>query len=142
MLRFQRGLDVDYVNDSARRRPLLAGPREYRAGVESERGQLLFPTRGPLFRSSPVADPIDHVPGWLVVLVIRPLVAIIVVGVAGAEIIDAVVIEIGNHHQRAAASRPTKAPCSFNRQYRRPERSEEHTSELQSLRHLVCRLLL
>src|SRR5262245_64400721 len=24
----------------------------------------------------------------------------------------------------------------------RPERSEEHTSELQSLRHLVCRLLL
>src|SRR5205814_7920008 len=26
--------------------------------------------------------------------------------------------------------------------YRSPERSEEHTSELQSLRHLVCRLLL
>src|SRR5437899_13060201 len=25
---------------------------------------------------------------------------------------------------------------------RRPKRSEEHTSELQSLRHLVCRLLL
>src|SRR5258705_6244137 len=25
---------------------------------------------------------------------------------------------------------------------RRPSRSEEHTSELQSLRHLVCRLLL
>src|SRR5205814_8408073 len=25
---------------------------------------------------------------------------------------------------------------------RRPDRSEEHTSELQSLRHLVCRLLL
>src|SRR5947199_2202313 len=25
---------------------------------------------------------------------------------------------------------------------RRPHRSEEHTSELQSLRHLVCRLLL
>src|SRR5262245_65380200 len=26
--------------------------------------------------------------------------------------------------------------------YGQPERSEEHTSELQSLRHLVCRLLL
>src|SRR5438045_8507081 len=26
--------------------------------------------------------------------------------------------------------------------HRRPQRSEEHTSELQSLRHLVCRLLL
>src|SRR5258705_6104627 len=26
--------------------------------------------------------------------------------------------------------------------YRRESRSEEHTSELQSLRHLVCRLLL
>src|ERR1039458_7953354 len=29
-------------------------------------------------------------------------------------------------------------PLSFSR----PNRSEEHTSELQSLRHLVCRLLL
>src|SRR5438045_6877740 len=28
------------------------------------------------------------------------------------------------------------------REIRRNERSEEHTSELQSLRHLVCRLLL
>src|ERR1039458_6726380 len=27
-------------------------------------------------------------------------------------------------------------------QHRQPSRSEEHTSELQSLRHLVCRLLL
>src|SRR5436853_2904403 len=26
--------------------------------------------------------------------------------------------------------------------FRHPQRSEEHTSELQSLRHLVCRLLL
>src|SRR5438045_8018425 len=32
--------------------------------------------------------------------------------------------------------RPTAVPNSL------PRRSEEHTSELQSLRHLVCRLLL
>src|SRR5437899_5534759 len=32
---------------------------------------------------------------------------------------------------------PSSAPCSARR-----ARSEEHTSELQSLRHLVCRLLL
>src|SRR5471030_3434776 len=41
---------------------------------------------------------------------------------------------------RAGRSRRFRAarapPC------RRPRRSEEHTSELQSLRHLVCRLLL
>src|SRR5262245_63286277 len=36
------------------------------------------------------------------------------------------------------AGRPTRDP---NVMYREP-RSEEHTSELQSLRHLVCRLLL
>src|ERR1039458_10526836 len=29
-----------------------------------------------------------------------------------------------------------------HRQHQRNQRSEEHTSELQSLRHLVCRLLL
>src|SRR5205814_4426855 len=39
-------------------------------------------------------------------------------------------------------------PSSFSEPYRiacerfSPSRSEEHTSELQSLRHLVCRLLL
>src|SRR5205814_7948557 len=33
-----------------------------------------------------------------------------------------------------------KRACSWFRNY--PSRSEEHTSELQSLRHLVCRLLL
>src|SRR5438045_8395549 len=32
-----------------------------------------------------------------------------------------------------------REPCRGNR---KPRRSEEHTSELQSLRHLVCRLLL
>src|SRR5258705_1823411 len=36
----------------------------------------------------------------------------------------------------------TSAPASFRPSSRRPSRSEEHTSELQSLRHLVCRLLL
>src|SRR5438045_9551961 len=39
--------------------------------------------------------------------------------------------------RRAGPSAPTaKRPCP------RSPRSEEHTSELQSLRHLVCRLLL
>src|SRR5205814_2385626 len=33
-------------------------------------------------------------------------------------------------------------PGWFLRRWRRNHRSEEHTSELQSLRHLVCRLLL
>src|SRR2546422_5295224 len=33
-------------------------------------------------------------------------------------------------------------PLQRNRIRRRPERSEEHTSELQSRLHLVCRLLL
>src|SRR5205814_4490238 len=38
----------------------------------------------------------------------------------------------------AAAGPATRAATPGNR----PDRSEEHTSELQSLRHLVCRLLL
>src|SRR5437899_8740561 len=39
--------------------------------------------------------------------------------------------------------RAQPGPGSTARQYVRDEtRSEEHTSELQSLRHLVCRLLL
>src|SRR5258705_8270679 len=38
----------------------------------------------------------------------------------------------------------TRFPRSATRNFKpaRPFRSEEHTSELQSLRHLVCRLLL
>src|SRR5262245_36840938 len=83
MLRFKRGLDVDYVNNPARRRPLFAGSGEYRAIVESERGQLLLPTRELRFRAAP-AEKIDHVPGRLVEIVIRPFVVIIVVEVAGA----------------------------------------------------------
>src|SRR5262245_24864929 len=50
-----------------------------------------------------------------------PLFAIMVGGVAGAEVLVAVDLEIGSHHHRAAASRAPKAPCSFNRQYRPPE---------------------
>src|SRR5437899_10719944 len=46
-----------------------------------------------------------------------------------------------------AARRRPPSPTSTasrrsNRRSRRRSRSEEHTSELQSLRHLVCRLLL
>src|SRR5262245_64535586 len=37
--------------------------------------------------------------------------------------------------------RPSRSPPRPAREARAP-RSEEHTSELQSLRHLVCRLLL
>src|SRR5205814_8455936 len=40
----------------------------------------------------------------------------------------------------ASASEPNAWPCAWSRML--PNRSEEHTSELQSLRHLVCRLLL
>src|SRR5262245_66198892 len=55
----------------------------------------------------------------------------------------------GHHHeagrrgcqrQRATASR--MADRELLRGRAAPRRSEEHTSELQSLRHLVCRLLL
>src|SRR5437899_6689825 len=42
------------------------------------------------------------------------------------------------HADRRSCHRPGAASCSSPR----PPRSEEHTSELQSLRHLVCRLLL
>src|SRR5258705_5247746 len=42
---------------------------------------------------------------------------------------------------RSAPSSPTGV-TGTRRKSPRPERSEEHTSELQSLRHLVCRLLL
>src|SRR5438045_8318193 len=45
---------------------------------------------------------------------------------------------------RTPAPRRARArlPSSTRREARKKERSEEHTSELQSLRHLVCRLLL
>src|SRR5947199_1668989 len=43
------------------------------------------------------------------------------------------------HHHRGRAVFFVGAPFLF---WSWPYRSEEHTSELQSLRHLVCRLLL
>src|SRR5258705_13856435 len=42
---------------------------------------------------------------------------------------------------RCPRGRRTAGRCSAARRHRE-RRSEEHTSELQSLRHLVCRLLL
>src|SRR5438045_5640556 len=48
-----------------------------------------------------------------------------------------------NGHELAA--RPADVECERDRRAAhidRQHRSEEHTSELQSLRHLVCRLLL
>src|SRR5262245_64219954 len=45
----------------------------------------------------------------------------------------------------ASPARPAPPPCprsAARRRSRPAPRSEEHTSELQSLRHLVCRLLL
>src|SRR5258705_5823563 len=41
-----------------------------------------------------------------------------------------------------SASRKATGPTFFGRLMAHSLRSEEHTSELQSLRHLVCRLLL
>src|SRR5258705_5963425 len=43
---------------------------------------------------------------------------------------------------RSTARTPSVAGRRSPRSRRAPSRSEEHTSELQSLRHLVCRLLL
>src|SRR5262245_62363099 len=43
---------------------------------------------------------------------------------------------------RAASRRATSASKARRAERSREYRSEEHTSELQSLRHLVCRLLL
>src|SRR5262245_62676924 len=45
-------------------------------------------------------------------------------------------LRLRGRHGRAGALR--RVPSGL----RSPRRSEEHTSELQSLRHLVCRLLL
>src|SRR5437016_11181749 len=51
------------------------------------------------------------------------------------------------HRQRRCSAKP-KAQCwsgsvrHFSRSCEMPDRSEEHTSELQSLTNLVCRLLL
>src|SRR5205814_5474922 len=42
----------------------------------------------------------------------------------------------------AGVCQTTAERCDIDPQLRALERSEEHTSELQSLRHLVCRLLL
>src|SRR5471030_3447356 len=43
---------------------------------------------------------------------------------------------------RSLARKATAAATSWGVPWRPSRRSEEHTSELQSLRHLVCRLLL
>src|SRR5882724_2636740 len=44
--------------------------------------------------------------------------------------------------QKGWHNSPSLSLAAFNFCSSRPTRSEEHTSELQSLRHLVCRLLL
>src|SRR5205814_7777104 len=49
----------------------------------------------------------------------------------------AVVARLGADQGRSGCDRESHAPADPQ-----PGRSEEHTSELQSLRHLVCRLLL
>src|SRR5690348_17745734 len=43
---------------------------------------------------------------------------------------------------RAVVELARHCPCRAPRRHRRADRSEEHTSELQSPVHLVCRLLL
>src|SRR5258705_8665185 len=44
--------------------------------------------------------------------------------------------------RRTISSGAPATPTTLSRNRRQSRRSEEHTSELQSLRHLVCRLLL
>src|SRR5258705_2090381 len=51
----------------------------------------------------------------------------------------------GGASRRVAGDRVRRCPVHGRHilhRHRRTRRSEEHTSELQSLRHLVCRLLL
>src|SRR5205814_3509219 len=48
-----------------------------------------------------------------------------------------------NRNHQQGTGEGSRLPVSARFRYsHRPPRSEEHTSELQSLRHLVCRLLL
>src|SRR5205814_6816961 len=54
----------------------------------------------------------------------------------------AVVIDLDTRVRLARKVRLRRDPRSSKMMLLYPERSEEHTSELQSLRHLVCRLLL
>src|SRR2546422_5383374 len=49
---------------------------------------------------------------------------------------------LAGEHSRADAGDPPHADEVVQERRRRGERSEEHTSELQSRLHLVCRLLL
>src|SRR5258705_8123238 len=56
---------------------------------------------------------------------------------------DALPISHRTRRRNASGKPPTDCPVVItNAIPRKIDRSEEHTSELQSLRHLVCRLLL
>src|SRR5262245_64027117 len=55
---------------------------------------------------------------------------------------DRCAIRRGGRDQSISRLRSRVLSCSRPRRSGRVARSEEHTSELQSLRHLVCRLLL
>src|SRR2546423_5520806 len=48
----------------------------------------------------------------------------------------------GNHQRRTETAQIFRARAKVSASARFPTRSEEHTSELQSLAYLVCRLLL
>src|SRR5947199_6842628 len=58
-------------------------------------------------------------------------------GCAGLRFSDQVPVQAAEKHWSGRRHRPSRQPPRS-----RGGRSEEHTSELQSLRHLVCRLLL
>src|SRR5262245_65069073 len=51
-------------------------------------------------------------------------------------------VDRGDGHQPCAVWHGKSTGTAAPRSWRSGSRSEEHTSELQSLRHLVCRLLL
>src|SRR3989442_6572273 len=55
---------------------------------------------------------------------------------------DALPISCAGRRCRAPSRRPAPARCRSGARWNRRGRSEEHTSELQSRPHLVCRLLL
>src|SRR5437899_9245807 len=68
------------------------------------------------------------------------------ISVVGRETHPAIILGhpagVGDEHVAVRENQRRQRQAQQRMHRRRPGRSEEHTSELQSLRHLVCRLLL
>src|ERR1035441_10620719 len=96
---------------------------------------------GQQLRSLLPAAPQDHyLP--LVALLFQPDVAAPAVSVDRASGLDTILDEWVQARRRGIGDHPHPNPPDTRPVHLCGYRSEEHTSELQSLRHLVCRLLL